>query len=40
MTFALSGLPMFISKLVAESKNQAEKQAVLHQVFVLMLGFS
>lgn len=40
MTFALSGLPMFISKLVAESKSQAEKLAVLHQVFVLMVGFS
>lgn len=40
MTFALSGLPMFISKLVAESGTQAQKMSLLSRVLVLMMGFS
>lgn len=36
MTFALSGLPMFISKLVAETHSQKDKMALLSRVFVIM----
>lgn len=36
MTFALSGLPMFISKLVAETKSAAAKMALLSRIFVIM----
>ncbi|GAX02358.1 putative polysaccharide biosynthesis protein [Secundilactobacillus silagei] len=40
MTFALSGLPMFISKLVAESETAQTKLALLSRIFVLLAGFS
>lgn len=40
MTFALSGLPMFISKLVAESDTDETKMALLSRIFILLMGFS
>ncbi|WP_282802475.1 putative polysaccharide biosynthesis protein [Secundilactobacillus kimchicus] len=40
MTIALSGLPMFISKLVAETTNLGEQRALLQQVTWLLSGFS
>ncbi|WP_203651304.1 polysaccharide biosynthesis protein [Secundilactobacillus yichangensis] len=40
MTFALSGLPMFISKLVAESDTVKTKMTLLSRIFILLAGFS
>lgn len=40
MTFALSGLPMFISKLVAETEDETAKYTLLARIFVIMAGAS
>lgn len=40
MTFALSGLPMFISKLVAESGTDEVKRSLVSRIFVILAGFS
>lgn len=40
MTIALSGLPMFISKLTAETPESAEQRGTLRQVMVLLGVFS
>ncbi|WP_089121337.1 putative polysaccharide biosynthesis protein [Secundilactobacillus pentosiphilus] len=40
MTFALSGLPMFISKLVAESDTKEAKLGLLSRIFMILAGCS
>lgn len=40
MTFALSGLPVFISKLVAESDTDEAKLGLLSRVFLILAGCS
>lgn len=40
MTLALSGLPVFLSKLVAEQEDEAQKLAVVRQVFPLVFWLS
>lgn len=40
MTFALSGLPMFISKLVAENESAENKLALISRLFIILAGFS
>ncbi|MCH5463090.1 polysaccharide biosynthesis protein [Lactobacillus sp. LC28-10] len=40
MTFALSGLPMFISKLVAESDSGEVKRSLISRIFIILAGFS
>lgn len=40
MTFALSGLPMFISKLVAENETAEAKLTLVSRIFMILAGFS
>lgn len=39
MTFALTGFPVFISKLIAEQADEDEKFAVARQIFIILLCF-
>lgn len=39
MTFALSGLPVFISKLIAEVADPWRQQLVARRIFVILAGF-
>lgn len=39
MTFALTGFPVFISKLIAEQANDWEKIAVARQIFIILSCF-
>ena len=39
MTFALTGFPVFISKIIAEQDEEAAKLAVSHQIFVILAFF-
>lgn len=40
MTFALTGFPVYISKLVAEKQSAAEKLRLVQQLFVILCVFS
>ena len=40
MTFALTGFPVYISKLVAEKRSEAEKLRLVQQLFVILCVFS
>ncbi|MGV0168059.1 putative polysaccharide biosynthesis protein [Furfurilactobacillus sp. WILCCON 0119] len=40
MTFALSGLPVFISKLIAEIDDRAKQQTVAKRIFVILVVVS
>lgn len=40
MTFALSGFPVFISKLIAEQPSEEEKLALSRQMFAILMVFS
>lgn len=40
MTFALSGFPIFLSKLVAERKSQSSQKELLKRTFVILSIFS
>ena len=39
MTFALTGFPVFISKIIAEQDEEAAKLTVSHQIFVILAFF-
>ena len=39
MTFALTGFPVFISKIIAEQDEEAAKLTVSHQIFVILVFF-
>lgn len=39
MTFALSGFPIFISKIIAEQDSPLEKMTLARQLFVILMGF-
>lgn len=40
MTFALNGLPVFISKLVAQAEDEERQNQLLGQIFVVLLGLA
>ena len=40
MTIALSGLPVFLSKLIAEQKNVSQQMGLIKRIFILLTIFS
>ena len=40
MTIALSGLPVFLSKLIAEQKNVSQQMGLIKRIFIILTIFS